>query len=121
MKKKGFTYVEIMISLAIFALMITFVIKMDRSTGGTMRLQKQQLQMTYVAQRMVENYKATLTDFESDDVDGFYVRVQGNSSPIMKTINGVYIPFNEVRVTVKKNKAAAEDSALIIQSRIIGE
>jgi prepilin-type N-terminal cleavage/methylation domain-containing protein len=82
MKKKGFTYIEVMIALAIFSLMLIFVMKLSSSTSRFVGYEKQKMQMMYAGQRAIEQYKTLL--FKNPDVtngfttttsEGFTVKV----------------------------------------------
>ena len=112
MKKKGFTYIEVMIAFAIFALIFTFVMKLNRSSNVVMRDERQRLKMIYVAQRSLENFKTVLLDSEDNNVEGFYVLVK--KTDISSTLK-------EVTVTVKKNKNDSLDKAVILKSRVLAE
>lgn len=62
MKKRGFTYIEVMIGMAIFAITLIFVSRLYRTTSMTMYIQQQKLKMMYTAQKVLENYKTTLNN-----------------------------------------------------------
>jgi len=112
MKKKGFTYIEVMIAFGIFALIFTFVMKLNRSSNVVMRDERQRLQMIYVAQRSLENFKTSLAESEASNVQGFYV--------LVKKID-ISSTLKEVTVTVKKNKNDSSDKAIILKSRVFVE
>jgi len=109
MKKKGFTYIEVMIAFAIFALIFTYVMKLNSSSNAVMRDERQRLQMMYVAQMELETFKSQLVARKGYNVQGFYVSVtKGN-----KIGNLI-----DVKVTVTKNMNDSDDKAIILISRV---
>ena len=116
MKKKGFTYIEVMIAFAIFALIFTYVMKLNKSSNVVMRDQRQRLQMVYIAQMELERFKSELTSHEYKKIDGYYVMVETKDMSSLKDMS-----FIEVKVTVKKNINDSSDKAVTLNSRVFGE
>jgi len=134
MKKRGFTYIEVMIALAVFALIFTYVMKLNSSSNAVMRDEKQRLQMVYIAQREIERYKSEIFNDTDYTIDGFYVSVDrtdissnDNNNNINKNknknksnnSNNSYLI--EVKITVKKNVNDSSDKAVVLTSHVFSK
>jgi prepilin-type N-terminal cleavage/methylation domain-containing protein len=111
MINKGFTYVEIMVAIAIFGAMSIFVIKLDSTASRNIRYYNEKVKMVQIAQSEVEKYKSNPVDTTGKTVDNYFVTIDSNSFPINSSI------VKEVTVTVKKSASAA--SGEIIKCHIL--
>lgn len=114
MKKRGFTYLEVMIALSILAILVIFVIKLDHTANDVMRDETRKMKMLNIAQTAVERYKADMIESTpyATSIDGFYVKIE--SKEITRTIRGQSIQVNEVKVTVKKNQSDPDGEAVVL-------
>lgn len=91
MRKKGFTYIELSIALAIFALLLLMVVKLNRTSESNLNRQSDNQKMLFVAQQQIEKFKTTLpnmgatanigtypNDFQIDN-SGYYIVVKGDN------------------------------------------
>ena len=117
MKKRGFTYIEVIIAIAIFAMLLTFVIKLDNTSNMLMKNQREKLRMVYVAQLALEKFKSNLLSIGDNSIEGYYVLVEGSSvdkSNIISQGSSSTVSVIEVKVTVKKNKNDLEENSVIL-------
>jgi prepilin-type N-terminal cleavage/methylation domain-containing protein len=112
MKKRGFTYIEVMIAFAIFAILMVFVMKLDSTANRLMRYQQEQLRMVYTAQMAMEKYKYNQITYEDNNFNGYYVKVE--ETPINKTFNNDIAVLTEIKITVKKNKNDLDTNGVIL-------
>jgi len=135
MKNKGFTYIEVMISFSVFALMLIVVIKMNNAINFIMDMNNKTLQTIHIAQMEMENYKSginNISDFftrtgfeftdqqtdeegsvvsrtlEDSDVNGFYVRIEETAEDD---------DISEVIVIV--GSSAADPDAFLLKSKML--
>lgn len=108
MKKKGFTYIEIMIAISIFLILSIFVVRLNITANKNINTQVDRQNMMMEAQKQLEKFKTTTTTIGTyvDDnylndsyqqMDGYYVVVQS------KTVNEGSPTLLEVTVRVRKN------------------
>ncbi|MBC2579947.1 type II secretion system protein [Clostridium sp. DJ247] len=57
MKSRGFTYIEVMIALAIFSILIVFVMNINHSSAKVMSQRRMKLKELYIAQMEMERWK----------------------------------------------------------------
>jgi len=85
MKKKGFTYIELMIAMSIFTLSIVMIIKLNITSETNINKQMNSQKMMFVAQQQVEKFKTTLSNIGSyedgfkQDSSGYYIVVRGDN------------------------------------------
>jgi len=117
MKKKGFTYIEVMIAFAIFALIFTYVMKLNKSSNAVMRDERQRLQMIYIAQMQLEKYKSQISNsdfiyYDSNNVS-YYVSVSFSKADNISSTS-----IKEIKVTVKKKKNDSLDKEVVLKSHV---
>lgn len=120
MKKKGFTYIELMIAISIFALLIVVIMKLNITSEANLNKQVTSQKMMFVAQRQIEKYKSTLknigtypNDFKLDESSGGYYIV-------VKCDNSVTDHTNVYLMTVWVRKSSADNSNEIkLQSHVL--
>ncbi|HEY8892277.1 MAG TPA: type II secretion system protein [Clostridium sp.] len=118
MKKKGFTYIEIMIAISIFTILIVMIMKLNITSEGNLNKQTSSQKMMFVAQQQIEKYKSTLSNIGSyengftQDSSGYYIVVRGDNSVTDNT--NVYL------VTVWVRKSSTDNSNEIkLQSHVL--
>lgn len=74
MKKKGFTYIEVMIALAIFSIFIIFLMNINHNSAKMASNRRIKLKELYIAQMEMERWKS---DY-SDEVTEYYIEVTDN-------------------------------------------
>lgn len=108
MKKKGFTYIEIMIAITIFLILAIFVVRLNIAANKNMTKQVDRQNMMMEAQKLLEKFKTTTTPIGNyvDDnylhnsyqqIDSYYVVVQS------KNISEGPPTLLEVTVRVRKD------------------
>jgi len=123
MKKKGFTYIELMVAISIFAVLIIIVMKVNITSQSNLNKQKTSQKMMFVAQQQIELYKTDFLDkgsyeegFEAD-TSGYFVVVKGDNTV---TNNTVADNENLYLVTVWVRKSLTDNSNEIkLQSHIL--
>lgn len=110
MKKKGFTFIEVMIAMTIFALAILLVVKLNSVSTKNLNKQNQRQQMLYTAQRLMESYKSVLPTQEltGTTIDGFYVKVD---NPIIAF--GASENLYEITIHIRPTAADADDEEVL--------
>lgn len=110
MKRKGFTYVEIMIASAIFLTMMVFIIKLDTTASRNIRAYNERVRMYQIAERELELYKSLQANSTGKTVEGYHVVITSTDfSSLVK----------EVTVSVRKTPAAPESEAVILKSHVL--
>ena len=119
MRKKGFTYIEVMIAITIFSILILIIMKLNVTSENNLNSQIASQKMMFVAQQQMEKFKTTLpTNIGSypsgfqQDTSGYYVVVNGDNS-VTNNIK-VYL----VTVWVRKN-ASDSSNEIKLQSHIL--
>jgi len=84
MKKKGFTYIEVMIAISIFAMLILMIMKLNITSENNLNTQINSQKMMFVAQKQLEKFKTTelagnIPNFTL--IDGYYVKVVSDNTP----------------------------------------
>lgn len=118
MRKKGFTYIELMIAISIFTLLILIIMKLNSTSESNINKQINDQKMIFMAQHQMEKFKTTLAsigtypnDFKLDD-SGYYIVVKGNN--YVTNNSNVYL------VTVWIRKSPLDNSNEIkLQSHVI--
>ena len=124
MRKKGFTYIELMIAISIFALLILMVMKINITSQSNLNKQMNSQKMMFVAQKQMERFKTTVSNnstlsnigsyengFQEDD-SGYYIVVNGNN--LVTNNSNVYL------VTVWVRKSPNDSSNEIkLQSHVL--
>lgn len=91
MRKKGFTYIELMIAISIFTLLLLMIMKLNSTSESNLNNQIDSQKRIYVAQQQMEKFKTTLpsigvaanigtypNNFKLDN-SGYYIVVNGNN------------------------------------------
>ncbi len=63
--KKGFTYIDVIISFVIFGLLFVVISRLASSTYELMRYSQQSSQMLHIAELEMENYKSGISAIDS--------------------------------------------------------
>lgn len=92
MKRRGFTYIEVMIAIAVFLIMAVCVMKLNIEANKNINKQIDKQDMMMEAQKQLEIFKTTKEDIKKD-VDNYHVIVQSSNDPNLLTVT----------VTVRKN------------------
>src|SRR5690242_3448916 len=92
MKSRGFTYIEVMIALSIFSILIVFVMNVNHSSAKIMGQRRVRLKELYIAQMEMERWKinygnlpnnnSTEYDVELDDTGIRYTDMSSNITTI---------------------------------------
>jgi len=113
MRKKGFTYLEVMIAISIFAILILAVMKLNIVTQNNLNNQITSQKMMFVAQKQLEKYKTaqtSVTTLPFNLIDGYYVKLESDNTP----------GGNIYRVTVSVRKKPTDSAGeIILQSHVI--
>lgn len=75
-KKRGFTYIEVMMALAVFLMLSAFVIRLNVEANRNMNMQIQRQNMMMEAQKCVEEIKSDPTKYSDSTYkvkDGYNV------------------------------------------------
>ena len=113
MKKKGFTYIEVMIAIAIFSILIVMIMKLNIASENNLNSQLTSQKMMFVAQKQLEIYKSTkptVTTLPFTLVDGYYVQLVCDNKPG----GNVY----RVTVSVRKDQTSS-NGEVILQSHVL--
>lgn len=103
MKKKGFTYIEVMIATTIFLILSIFVVRLNIVANKNIRSQIDRQNMMMEAQKLLEKFKSTTTTIgnysngDYEKIDNYYVVVQS------KTVSEGPPKLLEVTIRVRKN------------------
>jgi prepilin-type N-terminal cleavage/methylation domain-containing protein len=108
--KKGFTYIEVMIAVAIFSIMMIFIIRLDTVTSRNVRNFNENMKMMNIAQSEIEVYKSKPEDSSGKIVEGYFVMVKSISLDAY---------LSEVTVTVKKSAQAPDSEALVLKNHLL--
>jgi prepilin-type N-terminal cleavage/methylation domain-containing protein len=87
MKKRGFTYLEVMIAIAVFSVLALLVVRLNITANRNMNAQIERQNMMMVAQKIMEKTKTTTTGVGTyvgenspynafDQIEGYYAVVQ---------------------------------------------
>jgi len=114
MRKKGFSYIEVMIAISIFALLLIMVMKINSTSQSNLNKQINSQKMMFVAQEQMEKYKSSqLKVVETQDfilIDEYYVKLTIDNTP----------GGNIYRVTVTVRSVPTDGSGeIILQSHIL--
>lgn len=74
MKKNGFTYIEVMIALAIFSIFIMFLMNINHNSAKMASNRRIKLKELYIAQMEMERWKS---DY-GDEVTEYYIEITDN-------------------------------------------
>lgn len=115
MKKKGFTFIEVMIAMTIFAFAILLVVKLNSASTINLNKQNYRQSMLFTAQRLMESYKSvpvSAQELAGTIIDGFYVKVD---SPISYGTSGTLF---EITIHIRPS-ATDTDNEEILSSHVI--
>lgn len=81
MKKRGFTYIEVMIALAIFSIFIMFLMNINHNSAKLAEKRIEKLKKLYIAQMEMERWKSDYDDKarEEDEVIEYYIAINENT------------------------------------------
>ncbi|WP_416175897.1 type II secretion system protein [Clostridium sp.] len=99
MKKTGFTYIEVMMATAIFAIFSVIVIKLNIAANSNINMQLKKQDMMMEAQKCVEEMKNDPEEYTSSSYkkkDGYYI------SEVAEDEGGKLFKFT-VNVRIKEN------------------
>lgn len=112
MKNTGFTYIEIMMAVAIFLIFSAFILRLNITSNKNMNTQVQRQNMMMEAQKLLEQFKTTETDIGDNShyqqIDGYYVMVDSNN------VQNNSSNFVEVTVRVRKNMDDANNEVVLV-------
>jgi prepilin-type N-terminal cleavage/methylation domain-containing protein len=122
-KKSGFTFLELMVAISVFAVLSILVIKLYITANKNMSLQMDRQNMMMQAQMLLEKYKTTKENIGNyagegnpgtsfQEVNNYYVVVQGN---MIDSQGGI---LHEVTVRVRRNPVEA-GSEVMIKSHVL--
>ncbi|MFL0195452.1 type II secretion system protein [Clostridium sp. WILCCON 0269] len=112
MKNKGFTYIEIMMAIAIFLILSAFIVRLNITSNKNMNTQVQQQNMMMEAQKLLEKFKTTTTsvgNYANNDyepIDGYYVVVQ------YEAVSG-FPNLLQITVRVRENVSDANNEVVL--------
>lgn len=72
MKKKGFTYIEVMIALAIFSIFLMFLMNINHNSAKMASNRRVKLKELYIAQIEMERWKSNY----SDNITEYYMEIK---------------------------------------------
>ncbi|KZL93389.1 type II secretion system protein [Clostridium magnum] len=119
MKKKAFTYIEVMIAITIFLIMSIFVIRLNIAANKKINMQVDRQNMMMEAQKLLEKFKTTTTGIgiyvddnylhnKYEKIDGYNVIVQ------VKNLNNQGLPeLLEVTVRIRKDIADKNNEVVL--------
>ena len=123
MRKKGFTFIEIMIAISIFFMMVVFM-KIDSNTQKQINNIRKQDRKVNIAQGQLERLKSNpdnqLQKLKSEEgysiekiIDGYHVLITntGNAE--------VYDPVVEVEVTVQQQPIGSDEYPYSFKSHLL--
>jgi prepilin-type N-terminal cleavage/methylation domain-containing protein len=119
MKKKGFTYIEVMIAIAIFSILSIFAVELNIAANKNITSQVDRQNMMMEAQKQLEKFKTTtasigtyVDDNYKDDsyqqIDGYYVVVQS------KTVSQGPPTLLEVTIRVRKDITDKNNEVVLV-------
>ncbi|MDP4089595.1 MAG: prepilin-type N-terminal cleavage/methylation domain-containing protein [Bacillota bacterium] len=117
-RKKGLTFIELMIAIAIFGVLSVVVVRLNVTANKNMTLQMDKQNMMMVAQTQLEKFKTTKTNIGSytsegapgnsfQNISGYYVVVQSNISDSQGGI------LYEVTVRVRRDPKDYENEVIL--------
>lgn len=109
--KKGFTYIELMVSIAIFLIIFAIIMKLNNKSYEIHNTSFSKTQLIYFAQLEIEQYKSSPIDFEGyketsigSNIYKYYVSITStaiSSSPNLKEVT-VHIGESKYDSTFEK-------------------
>ncbi|MCJ7689220.1 MAG: prepilin-type N-terminal cleavage/methylation domain-containing protein [Clostridiaceae bacterium] len=84
MRKKGFTYIELMIAITIFTILILTIMKLNSTSQSNINKQINSQKMMFVAQKQMEKFKSTQPveiTVPFTVIDGYYVKLVSDNTP----------------------------------------
>ncbi|MFT8315604.1 MAG: prepilin-type N-terminal cleavage/methylation domain-containing protein [Clostridium sp.] len=120
MKKNGFTYIEVMMAIAVFLILAVCVMKLNIAANKNINAQIDKQNMMMEAQKQLEKFKTTTANvgnyvddnYQNDhyeQIDGYYVIVQS------KNIDQSSQKLLEVTVRVRKD-ITDKDNEVVLMS-----
>ena len=111
MIKKGFTYLEVMIAISIFAILFLTIIKLNALSENNLNAQLNSQKMMFVAQKRLEEYKTTqVADPNFALLDGYYVQLISDNTP-----GGALC---RVTITVRRDSSST-NGEIALQSHVL--
>ena len=122
-KKKGFTFIELMATITVFAVLSILIVRLNITANKNMSLQRERQNMMMQAQMLLEKYKTTKENIGSyvgegnpgtsfQRINNYYVVVQGS---IIDAQGGI---LHEVIVRVRREPLEV-DNEVMIKSHIL--
>ncbi|MBV4419776.1 type II secretion system GspH family protein [Clostridium tyrobutyricum] len=99
MRKRGFTYIEIMVALGVFMVLSIFIIRLNITSNRNMNMQIERQNMIMEAQKCIEEIKSDPIKYNNNNYkskDGYYV-----SQFAKRTSTSKNISIFEITVKVK--------------------
>lgn len=120
MKKDGFTYIEVMVAIAVFLILVVCVMNLNIVANNNINSQIDKQNMMMEAQKQLEKFKTTTEtigsyvddnyqDDQYEQVDGYYVIVQA------KNVDKASSKLLEITVRVRKN-ITDKDNEVVLMS-----
>jgi prepilin-type N-terminal cleavage/methylation domain-containing protein len=113
MKKKGFTYIELMIAITIFTILILTIMKLNSTSQSNINKQISSQKMMFVAQKQMEVFKSTQpveVTVPFTLIDGYYVKLVSDNTPG----GNIY----RVTISVRQDPNIGADE-IILQSHVL--
>lgn len=116
MKKKGFTFVELMVAMAIFLMMVVFIVKLDSNTHKQLRKLDELTSKSNIAYSELERIKTSSAAIQSPKTVGDY-RVT-----ITKAINSsMHTDVVEITINVEKISASVDNNPFTLKTHILAK
>lgn len=115
-RKRGFTFIEVMIAISLFLIMVVFIVKLDRTTSNEIKNVSEMTEKAEIAQGELEKFKAAPQQNASMTVpgyNGYIVTVESSNA------GSVYTAVTEVTITVKKDTAAVDENQYVLKAHVL--
>lgn len=115
-RKRGFTFLEIMIAISLFLIMVVFIVKLDRTTSNEIRNIGEMTAKAGIAKGELEKFKAAPQQNVSMTVpgyEGYIVTVESSN------MDNAYAAVTEVTITVKKDTAAVDENQYVLKAHVL--
>ncbi len=116
MNQKGFSLIEVVLSLAIISIIVVPFIQIFINSTYTNNLSKREIQASFLAQKYMEEAKAELNYFSLVDMEDVSERANGtmfkeNNEQDFKIVT----EYNDVTNTINKGNSSISDGSIIIK------
>lgn len=117
MIKKGFTYIEIMVAIGIFILMMLFIMKLDSTASRNIRVFNEKVKMTYLAQSEIEKLKSNPNMVSTTKtIEDYTVKVEVSEFNKITNMNNI---VRNVRVTVSKPTTDTNFENVVLECHLL--